>query len=157
DVTATPSVPRDNDDILVTARIIQTFGPVAQVTLTYRVMFGTESVLPMLDDGQHGDGAAGDGIYGATIPAGGLSVPGQMIRWYVRATDTQGRTLRNPSYSDPNNSPQYFGTVVFLPQTNNLPVLHWFLQNFSSAGTGSGARGSIFYLGEFYDNIFANI
>jgi hypothetical protein len=32
------------------------------VTLNYRVMFGPEMVVPMMDDGSHGDGAAGDGV-----------------------------------------------------------------------------------------------
>lgn len=30
---------------------------------------GTEEVVAMKDDGMHGDGAAGDGIYGGYVPA----------------------------------------------------------------------------------------
>jgi hypothetical protein len=32
-------------------------------------MFGSFTALDMLDDGQHGDGAAGDGVYGLSLPA----------------------------------------------------------------------------------------
>ena len=39
----------------------------------------------MFDDGQHNDGGAGDGVYGASFPAGG---PLQLNRYYVHATDT---------------------------------------------------------------------
>ncbi|HMC28578.1 MAG TPA: lamin tail domain-containing protein, partial [Verrucomicrobiae bacterium] len=157
DVTPTPQIPGDDDDILITAKVTPTFGPVGQVSLTYRIMFGPEAVIPMLDDGQHGDGAANDGIFGATIPAASLTKPGQMIRWYLRASDTQGRTLRAPSYQDTNNMPQYFGTVVFVPQTNNLPILHWFVQNPGAAATLAGTRASVFYVDQFYDNIAVNI
>jgi len=156
DVINVPAVPKDNEDIVVTAGITRTFAAVAQVTLNYRVMYGAVITIPMLDDGQHGDGAAQDGIYGATIPAS-ASNPGQMVRWYVRATDTQGQSLRLPAFSDPVNSPEYFGTVIFLPQTNNLSVLHWFMQNPASADSDAGTRGSLFYLGQFYDNIAADL
>ena len=51
--------------------------------------------LNMFDDGAHGDGQAGDGVYGASIPAGSSS-PGEMIRYYIRAYDTQGGENRLP-------------------------------------------------------------
>jgi hypothetical protein len=141
----------------VTARVSPTFSPVSQVTVTYRVMFGVETVISMLDDGQHNDGAANDGVFGATIPIAALSTPGQMVRWFFRATDTQARAMRLPAFPDPLNSPQYFGTIVFLAQTNNLPIFHWFMPNPEAAGTDAGQRGSIFYLDEFYDNVNANV
>ena len=37
---------------------------------------------PMLDDGNHNDGAAGDGVYGATLPA---HAAGTYVRYYVEA------------------------------------------------------------------------
>ena len=157
DVTPTPQTPQDQDDLLVTARLTPTFAPVGLVTLWYRVMYGSEVALVMLDDGQHGDGAPNDGLYAATIPAASLTQPGEMIRWYVRATDVQGRTSRAPAFQDPLNSPQYFGTVVSVAQTNPLPILHWFLQSPAAAATLAGTRGSVSYLGQFYDNVFANI
>jgi hypothetical protein len=42
----------------------------------------------MLDDGLHGDGAAGDSVYGAVIPAHGN---GTLVRYYAVATDAIGQ------------------------------------------------------------------
>lgn len=153
DVAHVPAQPTDDQAIAVTARPVQTLGPVASVKLTYRVMYGAELQVAMLDDGAHGDGAAGDGVYGAIIPAS-VSAPGQMVRYFVTSADTSGRTNRWPSYLDKLNSPQYLGTVVQDPSlTNRLPVLHWFVQNPASADTTTGTRASLFFDGEFYDNI----
>ncbi len=44
----------------------------------------TYADLVMLDDGLSGDGAAGDGVYGALLPYTG--VPGQRVNYYVSAT-----------------------------------------------------------------------
>src|SRR5205085_2913538 len=87
-----PGVPTEltvNDALLVTARVAKAFSPVTNVFLTWRVMFGPTNQLPMLDDGLHGDGAAGDGVYGVTIPAGSAT-NGQMLRWIVWANDSGG-------------------------------------------------------------------
>ena len=125
----TPTVPKDIDDLFVTTSVIPTFKPIGSVRLIYRIMYSNEVNVPMFDDGQHGDGAAGDGVWGATIPAN-VSSPGQMVRYYVFATDSLGNSSRLPAYEDPKNSPQYQGTVVTNPGlTNPLPVMQWFVQN----------------------------
>ena len=80
------------DPLLVTATVTPTFEDLGEVLLYYRVMFGQELSVPMLDDGAHGDGLAGDGIFGATIPAGVAST-GQMLRYRVAASDSQGNTV----------------------------------------------------------------
>ena len=41
----------------------------------------------MLDDGAHGDGRAGDGVFGARIPP---QPDGAIIEFYVEATDAEG-------------------------------------------------------------------
>lgn len=152
-----PDPPTDNDDISVTARIRPTFDPVAEVKLTYKVMFGAEVTIPMLDDGSHNDGVAGDGIFGAFIPAS-ASTNGQMVRWFITAVDATGDTNRWPSYLDKKNSPQYFGTMVSDPGVQSpLPVVYWFVQNTTAAETSTGARCSIYYNGKFYDNVFAGV
>lgn len=156
DAQHTPNVPSDNEDLTITAHIRQAFAPVAGAVLRYRVMYGAEIELPLLDDGLHGDGAAGDGVYGATIPAS-AATPGQMIRWFIRATDTSNTVTRMPSFSEPLRSPEYLGTIVFTPQTNNLPILHWFIQNPTGADNAAGSRASLFFLDEFYDNVGMNL
>ena len=60
--------------------------------LKNRVMFGAEVRVPMVDDGTRGDGAAGDGVFGAIVPAS-VAPTNQMIRWYIRATDTLGNVV----------------------------------------------------------------
>ena len=153
-----PNVPGDADNLVVTARITPTIDPLGVVTLKYRVMYGAEASVPMFDDGAHGDGAAGDRIYGATIPAS-ASLPGQMVRYYIVAADSTGDQMREPAYSNPLNTPQYFGTVVWDNALTNsrLPVLHWFIENPGAADSDATARCSVFYDGEFYDNIGVNL
>ena len=174
-VTHTPHQPTDAQNIVVTATVTPTQDAVANVTLRYVVMYGTEVVLPMFDDGAHGDGLAGDNVYGATIPAS-ASTPGQMVRWYVLATDTGSDTGRAPLYLNtgtPNaalRDEQYYGTVIQDPTVvSNMPIYQWFVPptqaaNHSTtpvtpggAANGGTVFGSIYYNGEFYDNVETNI
>jgi hypothetical protein len=151
DVVHTPHVPTADQDLVVTARLAPTFRPLNTLTLYYRIMFGPEVPVPMYDDGLHGDGAAGDGLYGASIPAS-ASVAGQMVRYYLVATDTNNVPSRWPQFVDPFRFAQYLGTVVYVAQTNNLPLFHLFIQNTAAANTFAGTRCSMMYLDRFYDN-----
>ena len=149
-----PAQPTDTEDLRVTARVVPTLYPLFSVTLHYRTMFDAEVGLPMLDDGAHGDGAAGDGVFGATIPAS-VAAPGQMVRYYVLATDAQTNSSRWPFFEDPANSPEYLGTVVLNPAvTSTVPVFEWFARDYSASHTRTGVRGAVFFNGEFYDNVF---
>jgi len=152
-----PNVPRDQDDLHVTAIVLATVWPVDAVSLTYRVMYSNEVTVPMFDDGAHGDGLAGDGVFGATIPAS-ASQPGQMVRYFVYATDIAANASRVPAFDNPQDSPAYFGTLVADPtQTNKLPVLHVFTANPTQTTNYTGTRCSIFYDGEFYDNVVISL
>ncbi len=120
-------------------------------------MFGGEITLPMHDDGQDGDQTAADGVYTATIVPEGAA-PGEMIRYYVAATATNGLVRREPLFVDPEASPEYFGTIVADPNlVSNLPILHRFIEDTRRAESGRGTRTSIYYDGEFYDNAFIRI
>jgi hypothetical protein len=160
DVSSPATQPGDNDAIVVTARVEQAGNPVAGApTLVYRVMYDSEETAPMYDDGPaggHGDAKAGDGIWTGTIPAD-ASIPGQMVRWYVQATDTAGQSGRWPvlvPLVGNDAGPEYVGTVIGDPTvTSTMPIFTYFTQDVSGSN-GAGARGSVFYLGEFYDNIF---
>ncbi len=167
DVNHSPNVPLDGDDLLVTARIAQTFYAPASVVMRYRVMFGPEIEVTMFDDGVHGDGALGDGVYGATIPAS-ASTNGQMVRWYFRTTDVLGNASRWPLFANPAASAEYLGTVVNPGYvTSKLPIFHLFapatvLQPGPptaqiGADSESGGRVAIFYDGEFYDNVYMEL
>ncbi len=153
-----PQIPRDADDLTVSARVTPTLRPVASVTMKYRVMYGAEATVAMHDDGLQGDETAGDSYYAARIPASASKV-GQMVRYYLSATDTLGQATRSPAYASTTSSPQYHGTVVWDPALTNsrLPVLHWFIANPSTADSDTTARCSLFFDGEFYDNTGANL
>ncbi len=156
-VSHSPSAPRDEQAVLVTARVAPAFSPVVSVTMHYRVMFGPEVAVPMWDDGAHGDGAAGDGVYGATIPAG-ASTPGQMVRYYIDAFDAANEASRVPPFLESSASEEYLGTTVQAPAVSSrLPVLQWFVQDPAAAETATGTRCSLFYQDELYDNVFVRI
>ncbi|MGE5607793.1 MAG: CotH kinase family protein, partial [Bacillota bacterium] len=160
----TPAVPNDADDVVVTATVNQALSPVGLVEMHYRVTYGAEKTVLMYDDGLHGDGAAGDHVYGATIPAS-VSKSGQMVRYYVTASDDGGRQSRWPMIpqSDPEpwstrKWPEYQGFVVSDPTlVTSLPTIYWFAANYSAAESRSGTRCSVYYNGEFYDNVFVRV
>jgi len=154
-----PEIPGENENLSVTARIEPSFDSVDRVELHYRIMFDNEVVIPLLDNGnaRNGDIIQGDGVYGALIPAEAFGA-GQMVRWFISATDTAGRESQYPPYLDPANSPRYDGTVVDDPSlVNELPVLHWFIENPNAANSDAGTRCVFFYDGVFYDNISINL
>jgi hypothetical protein len=159
DVTESPP-PAPGQDLVITAEIAQTLAAVREVKLISRINYvpdarGLPSTgLPMVDDGTGADAKAGDGIYTGIIPGAHLD-PGDMVRWYVKAEDVQGHTSRNPLFPYRDNSPEYYGTVVKNPGlTSKLPILFWFAENPAAAARRSGTRASVFFDGEFYDNIF---
>ena len=159
DVLHSPIAPRADQDITVTAKIEELVNPVspASVQLHWRVMFGPESVCPMYDDGAHGDGNAGDGVYGGIIDSNNFNT-NDMIRWYIIASDNQGYSSRFPTFTNPLSTAQYFGTIAkdqYL--TSNLPILYWYAEDTASVDTSVGTRCSVFYNDEFYDNVFIRI
>ena len=143
--------------LTITAAVRPIVDPVARVTLYYRKMFDAETMLAMNDSGTKGDATAADGIWTAVIPASAI-VPGEMIRWRFVAADTVGVETSEPTFRDPLDSHQYFGTVADDPSMQTrLSVLHWFTSNPAAAGTAAGSRGAVYYNGEFYDNVFFNL
>ncbi|MGB0993959.1 MAG: CotH kinase family protein, partial [Akkermansiaceae bacterium] len=139
--------------IAVTARVTETNHPISSVRLYYRAMYNSESQLTMKDDGIAPDVTAGDGIYTVNLPTNTLNA-GQMLRWRVEVRDDQNNLSKSPPYEDADDSDEYFGTIADPGiTTSQLPILHWFVSNPSSANTRGGTRSSFFYLGEFYDNI----
>jgi len=84
--------PNSIQDISVGANV-EDDGAISSLEVCYLVNEQNLICLPMFDDGQHADGDAGDGRYGAIIPA--LNQPAQ-IDYYIRATDDTGLESRNP-------------------------------------------------------------
>lgn len=139
--------------LTVTARVTPVNGPIAEVILRYRKMYDSEKSLLMNDSGVDGDEVADDGIWSAVIPDSAFA-PAEMTRWRLIAEDQDGTTTREPPFHNRRDSPEYFGTVTSDPEIKTqLSVLHWFTRSPSGAGTRSGSRGSVYYKGQFYDNV----
>lgn len=156
DLTDKPERPIAGIDLVVTAQMSAVSAAVAEVTMFYRVMFGGENSVVMIDNGASPDAVAGDGIYTAVIPGSAFDA-GEMIRWRFQATDGLEFESKSPLFRDPFDSHQYVGSVAIDPSVESLlPVLERFLPTPSAAETDNGTRGVIFYLGELYDNVFMN-
>ena len=88
DVIHSPAVPSSTDPVTVTALITDEATNAVAATLFYRNHSTSNAVaftsLAMADDGAHGDGLAGDGVFGATIPA---QASGTVMEFYVQASD----------------------------------------------------------------------
>ncbi len=159
-ITETIHLPHDPlslQHITVGAKIEQNISEIDTVTLSYRVMYDSEASVDMFDNGIDGDALAGDGLYTAKIAAETAGA-GEMIRYYITTSDTQGFQSRLPLALDQigdDQSPQYFGFVIADPAvTSNLPVLNWFVEDASASETYSGTHASLYFNGMFYDNVF---
>ncbi len=143
--------------LAVTAKVSQTFFPLIsgvsnQLRVFSRVMYGTETTNSLLDDGTGGDLVAGDGIYHGTASTAGLET-NQMIRWRFEARDISNNVTRLPPYHDFADSPEYFGAVAVDPAlVSNLPVFWWFCPTVANAENEVGARCSVYFESNFYDN-----
>ena len=159
DIAYSPIVPRADQNITVTAKVEELVNPVspASIQLHWRVMFAPESVCLMYDDGVHGDGNAGDGVYGGIIDSNNFTT-NDMIRWYITASDNQGYSSRQPAFVNPLSTAQYFGTIAKDQYfTSNLPILYWYAEDTTAVDTSAGTRCSVFYNDEFYDNVLIRI
>lgn len=88
-VAHAPGMPLFSDTVTITAQAIDDRG-ISGVTLTYQLLpSGSPVTGPMFDDGAHGDGAANDGVYGASIPA---QAAGTTVNYMVTVTDTAFQT-----------------------------------------------------------------
>jgi Protein of unknown function (DUF1566)/YHYH protein/Abnormal spindle-like microcephaly-assoc'd, ASPM-SPD-2-Hydin len=67
------------------------------------------TTIPMFDDGAHNDGAAGDGVYGAQIPA---QLEGTLVSYTITATDNTSATSTSSSNSYTVSKPSSVLTVT---------------------------------------------
>jgi hypothetical protein len=146
--------PAFDEPLSVRARIAAFQGTIKEVRLRFRVMFGNETELEMFDDGNHGDGAAGDGVYGAVIPAK-TAKPDQLVRYFVTARDEFGQASRWPLFGVRPDYSSYEGTVVADPAVQTrLPVVNLFTPTNQRLGQRTGSGGAVlYYQVELYDNV----
>ena len=90
---------------------------ISQALLTYMVG-GVTNTTPMLDDSLHQDGMAGDGVFGAQIPA---FAAGTTIQYFVHAQDAASRQVTAPSGAPMNTN--LISYTVVAAVSNTAPVL----------------------------------
>ncbi len=104
---------RPDQPVYVTARVSSNTG-IFEVNLFYsNQLTGNFTPIPMYDDGQHRDGAAGDGIFGATLPA---QSAGSWVRFYLEAV--ANNSARSVSYEPAGAEHDVF---VYFVQPNANP------------------------------------
>jgi hypothetical protein len=142
-----------NDPVTVTALVLDA----TTVAFAYLIDFGTEVAGSMLDDGLNGDGAAGDGLYGAIIPG---QPAGSLVRYRITASGPTGQ-MQCPRDDDTVN---YNGTAVVDPAvTSNVPIFRWFIDptDYQDAldhyDTDDIEPAAFYYNGVLYDNIAIRI
>jgi hypothetical protein len=87
-----PNSPAENQSVTITSRMRDLDGSLIDTRLFYNPGSGFIAVT-MFDDGQHGDGAAGDQVHGIQVPG----FPGNTtVRYYVRARDNDLAQVLDP-------------------------------------------------------------
>jgi hypothetical protein len=155
EVKHTPTTLNASTDCVVTAKLENpNKSTVNSVTMRYLVKFGSESSVAMRDDGVSPDLIANDGIWTAKIVAARYSA-GDLVRWRIETSILGGGRSYSPRHLSPSQSARYFGTMVEDPNLSaKIPIFHWWTANPSASETRSGTRCSVYYRGEFYDNIY---
>ena len=111
---------------------------IQSVTLLYRVDTGTTIIaadeVPMSKT-TSADKLLGD-VYTATIPASAITTPGARVLFAAKITDGANRTFRSPSFKNPDDGYEWYGTIVE-PTANQLSstlqTLHLFVDANSKA------------------------
>lgn len=92
-----PQIPRSTDPVQITVEVKDEALTPPSVSLFWRVSTASPGAFTqelMADDGLHGDGAAADGNYGATVPP---QANGSVVEFYVSATDAVSTTRTWPA------------------------------------------------------------
>jgi hypothetical protein len=90
-----PLIPRSTESVRITTRIFDEEPSGVTATLWHRVDGATSfSSTPMLDDGLHSDGVAGDGIFGAVLPP---QPNGTIVEFYLTTVDRGARARKYPA------------------------------------------------------------
>ncbi len=134
---------------------------IESVTLLYRADFGEIKEAPM---------KSVDGVkWSATIPAADIPAPGHLLRYAARITDGSRNTWRSPSFKNPDDGYEWYGTIVAPTadqETATLQTFHLFADDKAKTlmdkqydhvkvATPYGARVAVYdgQTGAFYDNV----
>ena len=117
-----PPIPRANEDVTITATVIDDGEGAPQVTLHYRHDQNPPiayTPVEMFDDGLHGDGAAGDGRFGAVVPGLGDE---QQLDFYIEAGDGGSTSVAPAGHATPDQYGQPSQTYLAKFSNEILPV-----------------------------------
>lgn len=92
-VAGEPSVSADGKKVRITARTFDDLG-IAYASVHFRLE-GQKAFdeVVLSDDGTHGDGESGDGVYGALLPP---MPEGSTVLYYLRVVDLEGEVAMSP-------------------------------------------------------------
>ncbi len=141
-----PKRPISTDTVTVTAEVASD-SPVTSVMLDYQVFVApyqtatASDSVAMYDDGDlnHGDAVAGDGEYGAILPARSSQ---SLVRYWVTATNGSG-SWRYPDSYEPNPNRAYF--VYEGEEETNLPAYFLIAPQSTLQALNANPRTHIYY------------
>ena len=112
DIEHFPYIPTSSDTVTVSALILDELSGGFTATLHYRVDGEpTFNTTLMLDDGAHGDGGVGDGVYGAELPA---EPNGTIVEFYIETTDAGANSRTCPAPADVDGTPEQVTNLLYL-------------------------------------------
>ena len=134
---------------------------IVSVNLLYRADFGEIKSLPMEKTGAY--------LWSAAIPAADLPAAGHLIRYAAQLTDGVGNAWRSPSFKNPSDGYEWFGTIMQPAEDQlsaTLQTFHLFADAASlslmdkqydaiSASNPLGGRVGVYdsQTGTYYDNV----
>jgi uncharacterized lipoprotein YddW (UPF0748 family) len=96
DVSRMPQYPKDTDEVTVTADITDDNEVTSAILHYSSTPAGSSWDTAMFDDGAHGDGAAGDDVFGGAIPP---QPDGDQVEYFVSAVDNLEQWTTGTVYS----------------------------------------------------------
>ena len=95
DVSHFPIIPSSTDPVTISATVLDEADVGLTVSAQYRVDGASAfTSVTLFDDGAHGDGAAGDGVFAAQLPA---QADDAVIEFFISATDDANNNSVNPA------------------------------------------------------------
>ena len=102
---------------------------IESITLVYRTDLTNETHEVSVDKSTDTNDTKDWGhTYKAYIPADALPAPGHLIQWKFNITDASGNAWTSPSFNNPDDGYEWYGTIVEAPELEsaNLPTWHMF-------------------------------
>ncbi len=127
--------PVENESANITAAVASQNGIAGVYAYFCPALYGNFAKIQMFDDGQHQDGAAGDGVFGVSIPG---YATGTYIRFYVEAksANTAGTVTYAPAGAEHNV--YYYRVSAPWAPVRNVVVNEIMASNSSTAADESG-------------------